>query len=149
MRANEGTCEFCGESPVVGTSTYDSGEVGPACALCCDAPSLREGETDLAFAERYADALETRGYKWGSDAETALFVAIKEVRRLRQSSEGHAHRCDVLVGQAEVAEAKLARVEAAAKTLDVAIRGWDLQQHDGTPIMPALWALRSALQDEP
>lgn len=47
------------------------------------APDTDEGEPDLTYAERYADKLAANKYPWGADAETALFVAITEVRRMR------------------------------------------------------------------
>lgn len=47
------------------------------------APDTVEGESALAYAERYADKLAANKYPWGADAETALFVAVTEVRRLR------------------------------------------------------------------
>lgn len=111
-------CAFCGDVPVHGTSTYDSGEVGPACAACCDAPSPREGETDLAFAERIADALAARGHEWGADVQTALFVAVREVRRLRAVNGCANAQADLFADRAQAAQAKLARVEAYVENDD-------------------------------
>lgn len=42
-----------------------------------------EGETDLQYAERLADELVSRSYEFGADAETALVVAVLELRRLK------------------------------------------------------------------
>lgn len=42
-----------------------------------------DDEPDLAYAERYADQLVSNAYKFGADAETALVVAVIELRKMR------------------------------------------------------------------
>lgn len=62
-----------------------------------------DGETDIQFAERYAAALEAGRHEWGADVETALFVAVQEIRRLRKECANRkAHLAQMDAGVAEL-----------------------------------------------
>jgi hypothetical protein len=49
--------------------------------------STDEDETDVQYAERLADELVSDAYEFGADVETALVVAVREMRELRDSAD--------------------------------------------------------------
>jgi hypothetical protein len=75
-----------------------------------------DDESDIAFAERWATVIEESGHDWGPDIETALFVAVREVRRLRERDDQWAKKWDATneayVNRMTEAAEKLARCES-------------------------------------